>query len=215
MFPLAQALGGQFDKLIPDLPGHGSKSSDTAAMTIESITNWLNEFIRLNALEKPFVFGYSLGGYVALYHALKYPDVIGRIFTFGTKYAWTPEEAAKQVKMLNADAIEAKVPSFAQVLKERHGNENWRKVLSTTAGIMQDLGDHPLVTTENVSEITIPVCIAVGSDDYMVTLEESKQIASSLPFGVYKAVEGLPHAIEKIEGEKMKDLILEFIYPVK
>ena len=47
--------------------------------------------------------GHSMGGYVALKLALKRPELVDRIITLGTKFNWTPEVAAKEVKMLNPD----------------------------------------------------------------------------------------------------------------
>jgi hypothetical protein len=45
--------------------------------------------------------------------------------------------------------IEAKVPAFARVLSERHGAENWKKVLSRTADMMMEMGDKsPLMLTD-------------------------------------------------------------------
>ncbi|MBK9228864.1 MAG: alpha/beta fold hydrolase [Ignavibacteria bacterium] len=47
------------------------------------------------------IFGYSMGGYAALYAAKKYPGVIGKIFTLGTKFEWNEESSASEVKLLS------------------------------------------------------------------------------------------------------------------
>lgn len=206
MQPIADALKDQFDVYIPDLPGHGSLSVQDLSPSVQSLTHFLHEYIQHNRIYQPVIFGYSLGGYVALYHELMYPGTIKRTITFATKYLWNPGEAEKQKKMLDGDVIEMKVPAFAQVLRERHG-EHWKQTLSQTATLMSLLGQQPLLTPETVQKITIPVCVAVGSEDLMVTREESEEIAQSLPHGEFKILEGLPHGIEKVPGEVLAELI--------
>ena len=208
--PLVEALETDFDVHVPDLPGHGGKSAMTMSGGINALSRFLDNYINEQELDNPFVWGYSLGGYMALYHALVFPHVIKRLMTCGTKFNWNPEEAAKQVKLLNGDAIEIKVPAFAEVLKERHGPRHWKSVLKHTADLMTDLGLHPLLTPETVKQITIPVCITVGSEDQMVTRSESELMAQSLPQGEFKLLDGLPHAIEKMNTQLLVSLIRQW-----
>ena len=76
-----------------------------------------------NYIQTIDIFGYSMGGYVALWLARFYPDRVGKIFTLGTKLKWNDEEAEKEIKMLNPEKVELKVPAFAQQLAERHGEQ--------------------------------------------------------------------------------------------
>ena len=55
-----------------------------------------------------------MGGYVALQLANKHPKYVQKIITLGTKFAWDKETAAKEVKMLNPEKIEEKIPAFAK-----------------------------------------------------------------------------------------------------
>ena len=42
------------------------------------------------------IFGYSMGGYVALHAARRHPERIGSIMTLGTKFAWDTPTAEKE-----------------------------------------------------------------------------------------------------------------------
>jgi pimeloyl-ACP methyl ester carboxylesterase len=207
MQPIADVLKDQFDVHMPDLPGHGTQSQGHLPFTVSSLTYFLHAYLKQHQITEPILFGYSLGGYIALHHALFYPGVIRKIITLGTKFYWNPEEAEKQKKLLDAEVIENKVPAFAQVLKERHGEANWKSVLAKTSGMMYQLGQKPLLTPEIVQGISTPVCITLGSEDQMVTQQESIEIAQALPQGEFKVLEGLPHAIEKVPGEALAELI--------
>jgi pimeloyl-ACP methyl ester carboxylesterase len=207
MMAIETELARDFDVYMPDLPGHGARSAEQSFTSVESLVSFLNSYIEEWALVKPVVFGYSLGGYVALLHALEFPGKVQVVITFATKFHWNPEEAGKQEKMLNPAVIEIKVPAFAQLLKERHGNDHWPLVLIRTVQIMHNLGMSSLLTPDTVRDVSIPVYIAVGSDDQMVTQEESRVIAEAIPLGHFQIIDGLPHPIEKIPGVAIADLI--------
>jgi enterochelin esterase-like enzyme len=111
-------------------------------------------------LEKPTVFGYSMGGYVALYLAHSQPTLLGNIITLGTKFEWTPKIAQKEIKMLDAKVIIEKVPKFAEALKTRHGND-WELLLWKTATMMVDLGNTNALSLEDISLIENHVTIGL------------------------------------------------------
>ena len=119
--------------------GHGGRPSDRP-YSIDAFSENLVSFIHEKELNQANIFGYSMGGYVALKTAQTRPDLINKIFTLGTKFNWSPESAAKEVKMLNPDKIEEKVPAFAKALQERHSPGDWKVVLRKTSEMMIDLG---------------------------------------------------------------------------
>lgn len=68
--------------------------------------------------KKPALFGCSMGGYVALRLACKFPDAKDDIFTLGTKFDWNLATAKKEAEMLNAEKMEKKTPAFAESLRK-------------------------------------------------------------------------------------------------
>jgi pimeloyl-ACP methyl ester carboxylesterase len=69
--------------------GHGQTPFQTH-FGIEQFALELEQFIKENNLQQPTVFGYSMGGYVALYLAHQQPTLLGNIITLGTKFEWNP-----------------------------------------------------------------------------------------------------------------------------
>jgi len=205
--PVSDRLPGHFAVHCPDLPGHGGRSRENQPLTCASLVSFLEDFLNENGITDPVVFGYSLGGYIALAHAIQYPGRIARILTLATKFEWTPETASREIQKLQADVIETQVPAFAAALRERHGADQWKEVLSRTAQLMQGLGTHPEVTPETAAQVQIPVLIAVGSEDRMVSHEESQRLAQSIPGGRFKLIDGAPHAIERISPEVITALV--------
>lgn len=177
---------------------------------IEQFALELEQFIQSNKLEKPTVFGYSMGGYVALYLALRNSTILGNIITLGTKFEWSQAIAQKEVKMLDSKTIIEKVPKFAEALKNRHGN-NWEMLLQKTAEMMLSLGDKNLLTLTNFLSIENKVLIGLADKDTMVSLEETTNVFKQLKQGSMYMLPNTKHQIESVNVKLMSQIIKEFL----
>ncbi|MEM0997925.1 MAG: alpha/beta fold hydrolase [Bacteroidota bacterium] len=193
-----------------DLEGHGSQPFADRAFRIGHFTENLQAYIEANGLLGADIFGYSMGGYVALDLARKQPGKLGRIHTFATKLAWSPETAAKEVKMLNPDVILAKVPKFAAQLETRHSGNDWRENLQRTADLMLDLGEAPVLKPEDLAAIEIPVRMGIGDRDNMVSIRETEAFYRHLPQGEMVVLPRTPHPLEKMDPVTMTRAIREY-----
>jgi pimeloyl-ACP methyl ester carboxylesterase len=199
---LCQAYEEYYDVFSFDLSGHGGLPINEK-FSINLFTKDLQHFIVANDLEGADVFGYSMGGYIALNHARLYPGKLGRIITLGTKFHWNPSESEKEIRRLNADLIEQKLPKFASALEERHAPEDWKKHLEYTAQLMHDMGNGGALDIKEFSSIKNPVLVTIGGKDKMVTIEESKAVADILPNGDFLIFEDFEHPIEQINLTKL------------
>ena len=187
--------------------GHGRTPSLSHAFTIQHCAHEVLDWMNIHQRRSIDIFGYSMGGYVALWLARFYPDRVGRIFTLGTKLKWSEEIAEKEASLLNADKIAHKVPRYADELARRHGEHEWRSVLQKTAHLMHDLGKHHL-TTEDFKQIEAKVCLALGDTDNMVSHDETFYVETLIPNAVFLSMENTFHLFEKVPltalSEKVK-----------
>ncbi len=197
---LESSLTGKFKTHSLSFSGHGRRPSHHHAFTIQSfaheVLDWMNE----HYIKKIDIFGYSMGGYVALWLARFYPERAGRIFTLGTKLKWNEEEAEKEIKMLNAEKIVEKVPAFAQTLAERHGEHEWKSVMSKTALLMRDLA-HTHLTEQDFIKIENQILLGRGGKDTMVTFDETDYVHHLLKNSEFKIYENVAHPIEQVPVE--------------
>lgn len=206
-------LENTFDIYDMDFAGHGDfKSNNNFSMQLftQNVIDYLNQ----KNIENINIFGYSMGGYVALNMALKNRDKIKKIATLGTKFNWSIESAQKETRMLNPDKIEEKVPHFANKLKEEHFPQDWKKIIRKTAGMMMGLAEGEKLTDADFKQINTPVQIGVGSLDKMVTIEESENAADLIPNATFKIIEGIPHPIDKIDTNALFNYIHQAFKPV-
>ncbi|MBK7855574.1 MAG: hypothetical protein IPJ79_12335 [Bacteroidetes bacterium] len=65
------------------------------------------------------IFGYSMGGYVALWLARFKPHLVQFVFTLATKLNWNEETSAKENRMLNANKMEEKNSGLCVTIKRK------------------------------------------------------------------------------------------------
>ncbi|SRR5690606_9168559 len=210
LIPLQKNLASERKVFTMDFEGHGNSKSETD-FSIELFTKNVIDFLRENSLPQVDIFGYSMGGYVALNVAFRNPDLVARIVTLGTKFEWTPAFAEKETKMLVPEKIEIKVPAFAERLKQLHGAENWENTVLKTARMMQNLGDNPTLKEEDFQKINNKTLICLGELDVMATENESKNVSSLLKNGRFQAIPKLKHPIETASMEEIAAIVRGFL----
>lgn len=203
---LKEILETEWNVFTMNFHGHGGLPIEKP-YRIESFADQLEDFIAKNNLEGCTIFGYSMGGMVALEMTSRQKTKVEKIITLGTKFGWSPEIAQKEIKMLNADVIEAKIPKFAAALSKRHAPSDWKKVLENTAEMMIYLGDHQPINKETWSKIEIPVAICLADQDEMVSKEETLEVKNLLPNSTFTEIEESRHPIEQVKLESIAQII--------
>lgn len=196
-----------------DFDGHGTKSGLEMDFSIERFAQNLEDFMTQNELYKPLIFGYSMGGYVALKLESRKPGSFEKLLTLGTKFDWNPESADKETKMLNAEKIEEKVPAFADYLKSLHGKHEWKTVLERTAKMMLELGNKPPLRPYDFHHIQVPVQLLRGSKDNMVTAEETKYVQELLANSNYSEPAEWQHPINLVPSKELAQELLSSYLP--
>lgn len=208
--PLAKELSAKgYQTHSLNLSGHGQTLFQNQ-FGIKQFAEELKSFIEKNNLVQPDVFGYSMGGYVALYLALQNHNLLGNIITLGTKFAWSPEIAEREIKMLDAKTISEKVPKFAETLQKRHGSD-WQLLLQRTADMMMDLGNNNLLDPKTLSQIKNKVLIGLADGDTMVSSEETDNAASKIVGASRYTLQNTKHPIESVNLSHLGALIRGFL----
>lgn len=207
---LKDQLTSNFNVHLFDFIGHGQRSNENIDFSIENFASDLNYFIIQNKISKPYIFGYSMGGYVAIYYLLNFKNEVQKVFTLGTKFEWTLGIAYKEIKMLNPDIIEEKIPKFAEQLKKRHGEINWKIVLHQTANMMLEMGNNNPLTIENISKCQIPILFSIGDRDKMVTFDETLNCFKNNSNSSFLVLPKTEHPIEKVNNSILSFHIHQF-----
>lgn len=165
-------------------------------------------FLQDHHLPQVNIFGYSMGGYVALGLAARHPERLQKIVTLGTKLDWSPNVAAGMSRMFDPEKIEAKVPQFAETLARTHAPADWKAVCRYTTAFLDDLGNGLGLPQDTFAQIAGPVTIGWGELDNVVTMEESSRVAAQIPLGKFQLLEGMKHPIEQVNAESLATFLV-------
>lgn len=204
----ALATKSQFDPLLPllsgfdvhsmNFSGHGGNPIPLTGYTFDTFAEDILQYINKHKIERIGLFGYSMGGYAALYFAKKYPNRVDGIFTLNTKFNWDPLSTAKETALLNAEKMLEKVPNYANMLMIQHGMNIWKQVLQQTETMMNNLAKHVVLVDDDYKEIKCPVIIGACDKDKTATLAENLHIYHLLPNAGLFVFPNTAHPFEKI-----------------
>jgi len=189
--------------------GHSGRPFSENGFGIDVFANDVLSFLNQENIDSVDLFGYSMGGYVAIWLAHQHPSRIRNVLTLGTKFDWSPESAEKEIKKLDAEKIQAKIPAFARILEHRHAPYDWKNLIAKSSEMMYDLGQKPLLTEEIFSTLPNTIDILLGDQDDMADRVYSETVAGWLSHGAFHLLENTPHPIEKVKLE----MLVRFLNP--
>lgn len=207
---LKPLLEEQFELFELDFDGHGD-GKETTQFSIEIFTENLRAFLLEKGLKSINIFGYSMGGYVALNLAIQNPELVNKIVTLGTKFDWNPESAKKEAGMLVPEVIEEKVPAFAEKLKNEHPTKDWKELVRETANMMLRMGNSETIQHDDLRKLRCDVVVGWGSKDRMVSKEESELLVDLIPQARFVELADVVHPIDQVAPDIIATFINDFL----
>jgi pimeloyl-ACP methyl ester carboxylesterase len=208
--PLKELLSAHYNVQTLSFSGHGGNAFSEDGFSIArfsvDVLNYLND----NKIEQADVFGYSMGGYVAMYLAKQHPARVGRIITLATKFHWDEPTAQKECGMLDAEKIAAKVPAFAAALAQRHSPNDWKELMNRTKDMLIAMGNDNPLKLEDYKAIENPSLIMLGDRDKMITLDETLAVYKTLPNAQMAMLPDTQHPIEQVDVQHLAYMIQRF-----
>ncbi|GCE46018.1 pimeloyl-ACP methyl ester carboxylesterase [Thermosporothrix hazakensis] len=131
--PVARDLQDQFDIIMPDARGHGETQGSIENASFTTLANDVAGLVQALNLEKPYLFGHSMGAMTALAVAALYPELPHAILLEDPPF-WT-EQAARSADVDNETANFMKtfvslreLPWDVLLAKAREFNPKWDEV---------------------------------------------------------------------------------------
>lgn len=204
--PLQERMGG----IAIDLTGHGGREIPAGGLTFDHFIEDIDRAFTEQKWKSAHLFGYSMGGYVALLYAAKHPERVESVVTVGTKLLWTEEGLHKELRKLDPDIMEAKVPAFANALAEVHGRDRWHDVVRAIAKSMSELAALPLLTAQVCSRIECRVLLFVGDNDTTAVPHDTRVFASGLKRANVEVLLGTRHPFEEVDINALEKILEGF-----
>lgn len=207
--PLVEQLDLDQTIHLLNFEGHGSGTGTSRPFQIEYFAENVLQYMDDHKINKADFFGYSMGGYVAMYIAKNHPQMVGRIATLGTVLKWNADISEREVRFLNANKIREKVPQFANELEKRHP-AGWEEVAAKTKELLLNLGKEPEISDSEWEEIPHPVRVHVGDRDATAGVGQSLEVSKMLQNGELMVLPNTPHPIEKVNLKLLASSLSDF-----
>jgi 3-oxoadipate enol-lactonase len=233
-FPLdARMWAAQLDTLpvthrvvTPDFRGFG-QSPPAGPFTLDHLADDVHALAQQLRLSRFVLAGLSMGGYVALAYAKKYPDTLRALILLDTQAAAdTPESRQNRDRLIAAarehgpkpvaDAMLQKMipestaknrPQVVRDLRQMMDGANPESMANALAA-MRDRPDH----TSTLSTIQVPTLIVVGDQDAITPPEVAKKMQEKIPNAQLKIITGAGHMTPMEQPEQVNTTLTDFLH---
>ena len=193
-----ETLGSIYRVIAPDLRGHGRSAAPEGIYPIDDLADDVVELLDNLKISEPVVLGgLSMGGYVALSIAVRYPKRLRGLMLLNTRAAADMPETAqlREELALQVDATGDVTPVVATMLPklfgpttlarrgdlvERTGAVMRRSPARGVSGSLRGMAIRP-DRVADLRRISLPTLVMAGSADSLIPVEESRLMANSLP----------------------------------
>ncbi|MHB1921635.1 MAG: alpha/beta fold hydrolase [Chitinophagaceae bacterium] len=222
---LGSYLQKDFRVLIPDLPGSGGSTLPATPLTMEIMAGYLEEIIRAEQISSSIMIGHSMGGYVTIAYAQKYPGKLkGFGFFHSSGLADTEEKKMlrqKSVEWMNRHGgepfVRQMIPGlFGKKFREEHPKEvdlliskSAKMKTTSLVAYYQAMMGRP-DRTHLLKETQVPVLFLLGTADEILPLNQGLAQAALPSVSALHLLEQVGH-MGMLESEESNIFVWNFI----
>ncbi len=215
-FPLSRAtwqkqietLRSSHRVIAPDLRGLGENDAASGTTTMEQFADDIHALLQQLKTGPVVLVGHSMGGYIALAFARKFPDMLRGLVLVATKAgADTPEAAAG--RRATADKVKAggaNVVVDAMAPKMLAASNQDQKMADQVRGFMAPSKPDSVIaallgmaerpdSTSMLANIAVPTLVITGADDTVIPPAESEKLAAAIPGAQLKKISSAGHIV--------------------
>ena len=136
--PVLSGMEDRYLWILPDLPGSGQSSSNESLPQLTDFAEIIPLIMEQEKITELVLIGHSMGGYISLAFAQKYPDKIKALGLFhSTSYADSPEKKEARDKNIRFIKNNGTVPYLNQAIPSLF-SENFKSCLLYTSPSPRD-----------------------------------------------------------------------------
>ncbi len=214
-------LATQFRVLMPDLPGFGKSGIIPGLFIIDQVADNVATWISSLEIPAAMVIGHSLGGYVTLALAEKYPEKVKGFGLFhSTAFADSPEKKEnrdKVIEFVSEHGVKPFLSTFvpglffdkshpAMPIVHRIASQTDRVTLLRYTAAMRDRRDRSMMLSKN----EIPKLLIAGREDVSVPIQASREMAKMGQKSSFFELSGVAHMGFFEAKTECQDIITRF-----
>jgi 3-oxoadipate enol-lactonase len=219
--PLLPDLEDHFDVILPDLRGFGQSDAPDGPYSMSQMADDIAALLDAINIQKTYIAGHSMGGYVALAFSCAYPQRVLGLGLVGSQAAVDAPErksaryaTAAQVALEGVSAVlgmaeklsadSSHIPFFRELIQCQRP--------AGVMGALKAMAERP-DSLSYLSSFAFPVVVVHGLADVLIPVERSREMAALIPQAKLVELAGVGHspALEAhIEtAEALKGLLIK------
>ena len=199
---VAGYLEADFDLIMPDLPGFGLSDVLTEGCTIDQMAYMLGSLLDDLGINKIFIVGHSMGGYVALAFAHIFPDRVLGLGLLGSQAAPDTDERkvarAVTAGRVSENGVSAVVGMSRQLTSDSQFVPFFEKMILSqrpegVIGALGAMAQRP-DALKFIPKFEFPIILVHGLADLLISPERSLEIHKLLPTAKLIKLPGIGHS---------------------
>ncbi len=204
LMPTADCLSTHGKVFVPDLPGFGSSSKPSRALTIPELADALAEWLAAVGIESPVLIGNSLGAQVIVDFAARHHSRLAAAILVGPTIDPEARRIFIQIRRLLRD-VPCEPFGLYGIAVMDYLRSGICRCLRTLSYALED----PI--TEKLPKIRVPVLVVRGEKDPIAPQQWVEQAAALIPDARWISIPGAAHAVNFNAAEALVTAVLEFL----
>ena len=222
----AEALGGEFRVVAPDLRGLGETPLGEGVVTMESMAEDVAALLVELSLGSVVLGGLSMGGYVAFELFRKFPGRVRALVLADTRPQADTEEgrrareenAQRALREDMGPIVESMLPKLLTAETRGRGGEVLERVRAMMLGTRPEGAAAALRAmavrndqTELLPSIKVPTLVVVGAEDSITPPADAQSMSAKIEGSRLVVIEGAGHLSNVERPEEFNRALVEFV----
>ena len=189
-----------------DFMAHGeSDPFEGRELTMERFAENVRVLLDGTGIEKAHLFGYSLGGSVALVAAHRWPERFDRLAIHAHNVQWNDTERDLMIGVMQS-ALSDPESFWSRRLAQTHGDDRWQDLVQRMISFTEAQPTAQL-DQDDMASITHPTLVSTGDSDRFFPLRHALNLHSTIPNGFLAILPGVDHPIQSAEPESFAMMV--------
>lgn len=191
-----------------DLRGHGQSNNPAGRLDLRQMADDMAELLTYLGVNSAHICGFSGGGSVALFLALRHPGRLRSLVHISGNFE-QDQRRTGAVDFWNVARIQQEEPRWWQAMNKLHPNVP--QLLSWWA---EEDPQRPNFTPAELAHITLPTLIVGGDDDHIIPLEQTVRLYQALPQAHLFIMPNMGHGLPQRHPQRFNQIVLQFLQMV-
>jgi 3-oxoadipate enol-lactonase len=233
-FPLSKAMwkrqaellaGNGFRVILPDLPGFGESGSLDSSLSIEKMATEIGGLLESLNIEKAFIGGLSMGGYVVLNLFRRFPEKFSAVILCDTTYLADTEEKRNSrfelISKIEKQGPQALVENMLPNIVSEDTKQNNPELFDELKNVFSRVNPVAAInalrgiaerkdSSDIIGQISVPTLLIFGEHDKITDLENAQKMNRSISDSELVIIENAGHLSNLEQPERFNRALLNF-----